>query len=368
MRAAPVNYGDVLSSAILRPCWEVTSWLGATYLGRLEIKSGTVTESASEQVTGKLDLTVPNTAQWRPSSPTAALGWYGQQLHIRTGWQDATGRPLVWFDLGRFRIRKPTPALDVLSVSGDSLQQLVVQARFVKPTNFPASTYAGRTRALLKSILPVKIDPALRDRSVKKQTYDQDRIEALADTLTAWPAQLEILPSGVAYVRVPWEQGSTATQAAFHDGPGGTLIDVSPTSGEDDQIVNAVIYSSEPDDGKKVLTESAYVKDGPLRWGGPYGYVPDFASSPLLTTRSQLQAAAKTRLAKLGRAVQQVSVSMVDDPRLQLGDVIRVQSARRGTNVTGRVVTCQHGLTGPDRASVEVTLAVLSGVVDGVKV
>lgn len=368
MRAAPSNYGEILASAILRPCWEVTSWLGATYLGEVEVKSGLITETAADQVTGKLDLTVVNEPRWRPSSPTAPLGWYGQQLRVRAGWQDAVGQPLVWFDLGRFRVRKPTPAVDVLSVSGDSLQQLVLQARFIAPTNFGASTYVGRTKALLKSILPVKFDRALVDRSVKKQTYDQERLDALTDTLTAWPAQLEILPSGVGFVSIPWEDRSTTVLATYTDGPGGTLVDVAPTSGEDDQIVNAVVATSEPDDGKKALSETAYVKAGPLRWGGPYGYVPDFYSSPLLTTRSQLQAAAKTRLAKLQRAVQQVVVSMVDDPRVQLGDVIRAKSARRDTDVVGRVVACQHGLTSADRASVDVTLSVLSGTVDGVVV
>jgi predicted aconitase with swiveling domain len=368
MRAAPDNYGAVLASAVLRPCWEVTSWLGPTYLGAVEVKSGTVTETAGEQVTGKLDLTVPNVPEWRPSSPTAPLGWYGQQLHVRTGWMDATGHPLVWFDLGRYRVRKPTPARDVLSVAGDSLEQLVLQARFIAPTNFPASTYKGRTSALLKSILPVKFDPKLVDRSVKKQTYERERLDSLADTMTAWPAQLEMLPSGVAYVSIPWESRSTTVRAVYADGPGGTVIDVAPTSGEDDQNVNAVVFSSEPDDGKPVLTETAYVRGGPLAWGGPYGYVPDFASSPLLTTRAQLQAAAKTRLAKLQRSVQQVVVSMVDDPRIQLGDVIRVKSAQRGTDVTGRVIVVPHGITGADRASVDVTLSVLSGIVDGVKV
>ena len=368
MRDSPASYGEILGAAVLRPCWEVTSWLGATYLGPVTVKSGTVTENASEQITGTLDLTVPNVSEWRPSSPTAPLGWYGQQLRVRTGWMDAVGKPLVWFDLGRFRIRRPTASADVLSVQGDSLQQLVLQARFTAPTNFPAQTYKTRTAALLKSILPVKFDPALADRSVKKQTYERERLEALTDTLTAWPAQLEILPSGVAYISAPWETRPATVLATYADGPGGTLLDVAPTSGEDDQIVNAVLASSEPDDGKKALTEAAYVKDGPLAWGGPYGYVPDFYSSPLLTTRAQLQAAAKTRLAKLQRAVQQVEVSMVDDPRLQLGDVVRAKSALRDTDVTGRVISCQHGITGADRASVSVTLAVLSGKVDGVRV
>jgi len=369
VRAAPVNYADILSSAILRPCWEVTSWLGPTYLGAVEIVSGSVTETANEQISGKLDLVVANEPRWRPSRPDAPLAWYGQQLRVRSGWKDPTGRVLVWFDLGRYRVRKPEPSRDVLTVSGDSLQQLALNARFTTPTNFAASTYKGRVQALLKSILPVKFDPALRDRSIKKQTYDRERMDALTDTLAAWPAVLEVLPSGVAYVSVPWEDRSTTVLATYADGIGGTVVDIVPTTGEDvGSNPNAVLFSSEPDDGKKVLTEAAYVKSGPMAWGGPYGYVPVFESSPLLTTRSQLAAAAKARLGRLQRSVQQVVVTMIDDPRIQLGDVIRARSALRDTDVTGRVVACQHGLTAADRAGTDVTLSVLSGKVDGVKV
>ncbi len=368
MRAYPANYNTILSSAILRPCWEVTSWLGAQYLGAVEIKSGTITETSTDEVTGKLELTVANVPQWRPGGPTHPLAWYGQQLHVRCGWQDTNGKALVWFDLGRFRVRKPDPAFDVISVSADSLQQLVVNARFLSPTNFSAGTYKSRVSALLKSVLPVKFDPVLTDRSVKKQTYDQDRISALTDTLTAWPAQLQMLPSGVAYITRPWEDGSTVTQATYTDAAGGTVLDVSPTAGSDDLIPNAVVFASEPDDGKKVLTETAYLRDGPLAWGGPYGFVPEFASSPLLTTRSQLAAAAKAKLGVLSRSVQQVEVTMVDDPRLELGDVLQVHTKHRDTDVKGRVVSLQHGLTGPDRASVTVTLSAISGRVDGVTI
>lgn len=366
MRAVPAGYAELMASAVLRPCWEVTAWLGATYLGPVEVRSGTVTESAADQVAGSLDLTVPNTAASRPKSTTSPLGWYGQQLRVRTGWKDAAGKPRVWFDLGRYRIRKPVPAGEVLQVKGDSLHQLVVNARFFTPYGFPAGTYKSRVRTLLKSVLPVTFDPQLVDRPIKAQTYERERIEALNDTLSSWPAQLEILPSGVAYVGRAWENRGATVLATYSDGPGGLVVDVAPEGGEDD-VPNAVVASSEPDDGKPPLTEVAYTSSGALRWGGPYGFLPAFYSSPLLTTRAQVRAAAQTRLASLQRAVQQVRVTMVVDPRLQLGDVIRVKSAKRGTDVTGRVTGIVHGLTPVERQG-DVTVSVLSGVVDGVKV
>lgn len=361
MRAAPTNYDQLLSSAVLRPAWEVTSWLGGRYLGSLPVKSCTITETAADPVTGQLNLTVPNVAQWRPTSSTSTLGWYGQQVRVRTGWRNALGRPLVWFDLGRFRIRKPLPAGDVLQVRGDSLHQLVVNARFAVPVSLSGSTFRGRVQALLKGILPVSFDLALPDRPVKAQTYERERIDALTDTLSAWPAQLEILPSGVARITTPWESRGSTPVATYHDGDGGTVVDVAPEGNEDDDVPNAVVASTEPGDSSAALTEVAYTTAGPLRWGGPYGYLPAFYSSPLLTSRAQLRVAAATRLASLQRVVTQAKVTMVGDGRLQLGDVIRVQSGRRGTETVGRVTAVTHGLTPEERVS-DITLSVLTQV------
>jgi hypothetical protein len=115
--------------------------------------------------------------------------------------------------------------------------------------------------------------------------------------------------------------------ATFTDGDGGTVATAERTSTRDG-VYNAVKATGAQSGDTPPVSAVVYDTDAasPVNWNGPYGHVPMFYSSPLITTTAEATAAATTRLGNVRRGSTAFKVDALIDPRLQVRDVVRVRT------------------------------------------
>jgi hypothetical protein len=341
------------------------SWLGDTLLAdSIPIQDGTETRDRSLAVPEQLTLTVPRRDRgfsWEPIHPTDPLAAYGQQLRI--GYGVDIGGTFEWINRGIFLITESEAADDTVSVTCEGLLSLINEAQLAAPFQ-PSGTLGSTARALVEPALTVQIDPALTDRGVPLGLeWDDDRMAALQEVLTAWPAAARVTEDGLLLIE-PVEDDSDPGDPVLDltDGDEGTVVRWSGGTSRDGAF-NTVVAQGEDAAGNQI-TGVAYDQNqsSPYWIGGGFSPlpVPYFYQSSLLTTVAQCRAAAATRLTTLRRtASRTLNVTAVPHPGLVTGDVVTVTSVDYGLNQALAMVETLGLPYSPGQMSM--TVRVLSG-------
>ncbi len=368
--------------------WEplVSSWLGGEWLADVPVMAGSVTWSTRREVPGSLDLTVPRIADWRDWLPVSAadpLAHYGQTLHASIRVTLPVSRRIVVVRVGTFRVTSWQDEGGTVRVVGQSMMQVVENARLKSPTSPRTSgTLASELRRLVPATLGVVVDSGLTDRTCPRMTWGESRMDAIREIATAWPARLRetvygdvtVLPpldatpdpvlflhdgETVTTVTVPvvsldggtsaepsgsTDGGDAAEDVAWVDVDGGTSAPLTATalttrfdggtvvsaytSGSEDGLFNVVVArGTETDDaGAPLVQHVASQESGPLRVSGPFGEKPRFFASPLLTSTAAAASAARTMLADAIRQERTIPVVCATDPRIELDDAVEVRT------------------------------------------
>lgn len=360
-RSFPAPYGRLRAAGHVRPVVEVTSWLGADYLGTIDVISGTVSDDEGDKARAQLELTIPASI---PAGDTAPVGRAGHVLRVRAGLAGHDQAPVTWADLGHFLIDQVEPADDGvrrLTAVSEGLAR-ITHARFLHvPVVWAAELVSTRLRWIIGGMAPVSFDTRLADRMLTagEPFEERERIDALWQTVESWPATIEQTGSGL-LVRPPYEADGDTPELEYTDGPGGTLVACTTTQPEE-LPANAVVATSSAEDNNSTATATITV--GPYAWGGPYGCRPRFYASPVLTTNAQCEAAARSQLARAQRRAYRVTATLIPDWRIIVGTVVRLRFGT-DTDVIARVATVKHPLTAGGGLT-EIEAGILEGVIEG---
>jgi hypothetical protein len=173
-------------------------------------------------------------------------------------------------------------------------------------------------------------------------TYQESRLDAifdLAQTLGGTP-----YVNTFGQVTIDPDAWGTATEL-LTIGPDGTVIEVLPDELTDEGIYNQVVVRTYGTDQVGILA-TAQLTSGPLRFGGPFGRIPYFASSQYITTPAQAQAYANSLLPKVSTSPASVyMITCLPDPRREVGDVVPFMKDE--TLLTGRIQELKLADTGP---------------------
>ena len=358
-----MSVDSILGSGIVVQAVEVTATLGGRVLGSVPIAQGQVVESAAGESLARLAITVEATDEWVPSHPAHPLAAFGQELIVRRGFLNAAGERIGWEHLGTFRIMPSSaPSGGWLDVEAESVDVRLRLARWVVPTR-TSGTLRSQLEQICFGVVPVVVstipDRAIPDRTWEAQDTRRESLIELCDAAGAVPriiaGRLTILPAPTA----------TAATSTVRSGRGGTLVSADPVT-DGDVTPNAVVASSAPENSTAPITRQVSVMLGPRRYAGPYGPVPTFFASPLLTTYAQCTLAARTRLDRLQASSPDLEVRCVTDPRIRLGSVVRVVDEPTDTDAVVRVTQATHALT-PGREPGGFRGLVLSGRIGGAK-
>lgn len=289
-----------------------TTLAGRVLASDLPIISGREEYDESLSVPERVTVSIPriiNGVNYEPIGPTSPLSAFGQRLHVQLG-VDVGAFGTEWFTRGEFLINESVSNGDQVDVTAVGLLAIIDEARFVTPYS-PASTIVGVLRNLLEPALPVLVDAALVDRATPGASaginYDEDRLGAMWEVLDAWPADAKIMPEG--YLHIFPESVGTRDWNLFTTNRADSPFDAATivrrqASSTREGVYNVVVARGQTSDGGQVYAAAFDTSGSASRYGGPFNPfpVPEFYSSPLLTTRPQCQAAAEKLLRRRQRS------------------------------------------------------------------
>jgi hypothetical protein len=315
----------------------VEAWFGGA---RLDPYAGARPDLALDLMDGA--VTVDSTASVRRtySATFAMQDWYPRPydyagIFSPYGTQHRVWRGVVypdgsteWVQLGVFRLDAVTTNVEAgtVQVTGSDLSKMIQDARFLQPTaSVPSNRIpveiARLVRGALGSTYPMR-DLTSATTLTPAATWDRDRWQACQDLALAVGAEVVFAPDGQALIRrVP-----TITNAVSWTLDVADVVVTGDRAVDRSQTYNTVVATGERTDN--VPPVRAVAQDlnpnSPTYVAGPYGVVPAFYSSPLLTTVSMAQAAADTRLSRTRGMARQLSFECVPNPAADAGDVLRV--------------------------------------------
>lgn len=159
----------------------------------------------------------------------------------------------------------------------------------------------------------------------RKAIWERDREEAISALAHAAGAWVYIEVDGNISTRAVPSLSQPAVWT-IDASASGVLLDASRSRSRQ-RTYNVVVVSAEQTDGTAPFTPVT-VEDSdsasPTYTGGPFGRVPFFYSSPLITTSAQATKVGKSILRRVTGLAAQVELTNIVNPALEVGDVLHV--------------------------------------------
>lgn len=301
---------------------------GVTPTGtELRLLDGSVELDATADVRGAGTVTLAE--RW-PTVRNISLAPYGSEVFLARG-VDLGGAGVLWAPLGYYRITEidqGNSARGPVTLSLEDRMATIIDSRFLAPRQWLQGTQVGDI--VDEVVLEIYPDATI--------VYDDDsNLSELGRTLIVEESRYEVLTTlatGLGKI-VYWNgEGNLVFETVpdedspiwvVNAGPGGVLVE-SNRSLSRDGVYNAVVVTGEGADEIPPVRAVAYdaQESSPTFFGGPFGRVPRFYSSPFITTEAQAAGAAVNLLRKFLGAPYDVGVSAIPNPALKPYDVIRV--------------------------------------------
>lgn len=300
----------------------------------IPIIGGDVKFSSTADVRATLELTT--SAAW-PERASDLLTPYGNDIYVERGVAYGNGQR-EWVGLGYYRIDTPeqdeVPAGPV-EISGSDRMAGIRDARFEAPVQFAAtSTYGDVVNSLIWGVYFVAgiiewDDTAVRDDTIGRAIIaEQDRLGTLQELLTSISKIGYWDHRGVFVIKTPPDV-SGAPAWTVDAGSNGVMVKMSRGLTREG-VSNAVVATGEAGDTTAPARAVARNLDpsSPTYYYGRFGPVPEFYSSPFITTNAQALSAATSLLRKKIGIPYQVALSSVANPALEPYDVLSVRYPR----------------------------------------
>lgn len=354
--------------------------LGGRLLAEIEPESWSWRRSLrGSQVVDEMSLSVvdPDGSLYSPD-PAAPLRANGQRVELQAvltvgGWSEsvpmgvwrveessAEGGPWRLYRNGRWA--RPAQRVDV---TGADLLALIAEYDWLGLSVPPwGATSESELRRIVDGALPVTIGTT--GRPVAAVPWEGSRMDALLSVVADMDAVAVVSRTGV-LTTVPRAGGGdvvtiTPANAQQPLAWGLGLVDWSAPSSRDG-VYNGVAMTGTAEDGTTIYGR-ALESSGPAAWSAAgFGRSVYSAHSPLLTTQSQVDASAATRLDSLRRdRAQTLTITTIPDPAVDVLDTARVLLPGSDRTVEGLITDVSLSSDGPMVLTVSVPWGVRIGV------
>jgi Domain of unknown function (DUF5047) len=318
-------------ATVLTTYQEGTSPVGT----EIPILGGDVQSSSNADIRATLDLLTDGTA-WNHTA-SSLLTPYGNEVLIERGIK-YSGGAVEWISQGYFRIyeAEQDEAPDgPVRITGRDRMSGIIDARLEVPAQFSSGTTVSNVFNILAGAvypdLTVVFDDSLGGTAIGRAVItEEDRYGFLKDLVRAHGKVMYFDYAGFLQVKSP--PNPTDVVWSAHAGKQGVLIQMSRKLSRD-RIYNSVVATGEATDTDTTPARGVardINPDSATYYYGPFGPVPRFYSSPLITTNNQAKNAARSLLTQsLGRP-QAVDFTAIPNPALEPLDPVSL-------NVTGSI-------------------------------
>lgn len=295
----------------------------------IPIFSGDVVLDANAEIRGTVEL--ETSSEYWPITTSSLVTPFGNELFVERG-ITMGGGVRIFVSQGYYRIEdvEQTDIPGHIRLTGKDRMAAVVDGRLVSPRQFTASTTLESvvedlvTDVLADAVFDMDSDfaAATLGRSV---IAEEDRYAFLFDAVRSHGKIWYWDHTGTLKITDPPD----ATEPVFtiNRGAGGVLVGLRRKVSREGVYNGVVATGDAPDTNvpvRAVVVDSN--ANSPTRWGGDFGKVPTFYTSPFITTQAQAVSAATLMMRRVLGLPHQVDVESVPNPALEPEDPIRVVS------------------------------------------
>lgn len=333
MRYIPQPLLEALTGSLVSARLAVHSWYNGNVMKQnLPISSWAINWDGNDTalVQGKLSLSVKDAdGSLSPWGWDEALSAGGSRLQttltigdsaVDIGWWLITGNEPeeTWRIAGGDAQWVSTGS--EIPIEADELTRLAADYEFWAPeAPIAGATVISEVRRLMQDICPVVVGAGVNDKALPGGlVYDSNRAAHALDLLRSINCWYRMTGDGALEV---YSQVRTAPVWSIKGKRGGALVSVKRRQSRND-ILNGVASTS--NDSSVEITRLSMLQVGPLRYGGPAGWLTE-KHTAIANTTSGVQDDADTYLAnKNAGKTLPLKVVCVPHPGLQIGDWVRV--------------------------------------------
>lgn len=317
-------------------------WYNDALVGQLNVVSGSVSCDRQASVRRTASIRIDPSAVTDPAIGPR-LNPYGSMVKVWRGVRYPGGH-IEDTQIFTGRIDSMEESLSGVDLRCSDQSAMVVDSRFTgqkSAADFaPGALVRDVAKALIQEVLPtatVNFDSAVNANPLPLApgtTFDQERSDALDSLTTQLNAEWFADATGVFFIAALPSAIQAGTDPVWivDGGDSGVLIERVSTT-DRTNIANAVFVTAEAIGGvtpAQGFYEITMADDPLLYWGGPYGKIPKFYTGQQIVepTTQKAMDLAKALAAQEMAAVSSIRVQCVVNPRLMLGDVVRVFDPR----------------------------------------
>ncbi len=325
----------------------VLAYLDGTLVGELRVTGGSVTADARNAVMRTCSIEFAP-GVWSEGEVLAGRDSHrdlyellctpGLELVVRRGWVTPYGGEVV-VSLGRFVVEETTytegESGTTVSCDGSDLAVRIQRARWTEPYQVAAGTALAtaladllrdRWRDVAIGFDEVTVSEVLGAAAVFEAAADSDPWADAQNLAQAHGYVLYPDAEGVFRLRTPPDPASAVPVWTFERGDGAVIVEQTRTAPME-RVYNGVIATGEGSELDVPVRGEAWdtAADSPTSIYGPYGLVPYFYSSSLITTQEQAENAAASILATVIGRIEQLSWAQVPNPMLAPLDPVAVE-------------------------------------------
>jgi hypothetical protein len=278
-----------------------------------------------------------------PRRASDLLSPYGNEFFVRRGID--FGNEIKWFPLGYFRINDAEQDDDPdqpIRLTGTDRMAGIIDSRLLEPVQFlKDKTITSVVSELVHDVYPdalILFDDSSGSNKLGRQlVVEESRHAALLDIANSLGKV--IYWDGEGFLRIEDPPDTSVVKwhiRAIRDG----VLTESSRRVTRDGMANAVVATGEGSTEEAVRGLALDVgPNSPTRWGGKFGKVPLFYSSPLLTTAVQARKAARTLLFQRIGKPYSVDFGVIPNPSIRPRDTVRI-TQKNGEREKHIIETC----------------------------
>lgn len=337
--------------------WLISSVRGGTVLAdNMAVQDVSCTATwDGQQVVREFKATVVDASQeLLYTDPLSPLAPWGQRLQVRA--QLSVGAAYAELvPIGEFRIEESDGDIgaailqsngswlfagqQVTVTSRDMLQQLADEAWTTPLQRISGNTVTQELGRVLSGT-GVRLSPSVNSTHQPGWglEYGSTRLDSVLALAKAIDSVVWTDRTGALALISP----DTGTGVTWQYTPGSDVwVTWNPSATRQD-VKNGVLVQSTDNDSTYAIRGAAWETSGPLRWGGPFGRVPEIVVDDRAYSSAGATTRAQTELAKLGKSrVAQVIVKAPSNPAVDVLDTAVIHASDR--DMTGLIQAVDWG-------------------------